>query len=105
MTAMPEAKLAREAQLPYATTAFVTDFDCWNDSESAVSVDQIVATLHANATLAQKMVAELATRLPDPQASPAFGALNDAIITPVAHRSAESAAQLRWLLAPAGSKI
>jgi 5'-methylthioadenosine phosphorylase len=100
MTAMPEAKLAREAELPYVTAAFVTDFDCWNESEVAVSVQQIVTTLQANAALAQKMVAALATRLPDTRTSPAFGALDHAIITPLDHRDRELMAQLRWLLRP-----
>jgi len=67
MTAMPEAKLAREAELPYVTAAFVTDYDCWNESESAVSVEQILATLQANGKLALRIISELAARLPNPK--------------------------------------
>lgn len=100
MTAMPEAKLAREAELPYATAAFVTDFDCWNESESAVSVEQILATLQANGKLAPLIVSELAARLPDPKQSLAFGALQGAIMTVPEHRSSLAQDSLRWLLEP-----
>ena len=100
MTAMPEAKLAREAELPYVTAAFVTDFDCWNESEAAVSVDQVLATLQANGKLAPLIVSELAGRLPDPKLSPAFGALRGAIMTASEHRSSPARDALRWLLEP-----
>ncbi len=62
MTAMPEAKLAREAELPYATIALSTDYDCWHESEEAVNVDAVVAVLNANASLAKKAVLELGRR-------------------------------------------
>ena len=45
MTAMPEAKLAREAELPFATLALATDYDCWHESEEDVSVEAVIATL------------------------------------------------------------
>jgi 5'-methylthioadenosine phosphorylase len=98
MTAMPEAKLAREAELPYATAAFVTDYDCWNASEAAVTAEQVIATSKDNAQLAPRIVGELATRLPDPQASPAYGALSNAILTPPDHRSPQVEENLRWLM-------
>ena len=100
MTAMPEAKLAREAELPYVTAAFVTDFDCWNESEAAVSVEQILATLQANGKLALLMVSELAARLPNPKLSPAFGALQGAIMTATERRTSPAEDSLRWLLEP-----
>jgi 5'-methylthioadenosine phosphorylase len=100
MTAMPEAKLAREAELPYATAAFVTDFDCWNDSEAAVSADQVLTTLHANAALAPRIVAALAEQLPDPAASPAFGALSNSILTEPSHSDPHARETLGWLLGP-----
>ncbi|MEZ4223717.1 MAG: S-methyl-5'-thioadenosine phosphorylase [Polyangiaceae bacterium] len=81
MTAMPEAKLAREAELPYATVALVTDYDCWHESEEDVSVDAVLAVLKANAALAQRIVAALAERLPDPHESIAHQALTGALIT------------------------
>ena len=82
MTAMPEAKLAREAELPYALLAMVTDHDAWRDDAPAVSVDQVVEQMHANAALARKAVVELARALPKARApSPIDTALDDAVIT------------------------
>ena len=59
MTNMPEAKLAREAEIRYATVAMVTDFDCWHPDHEDVSVEQVVKTLLGNAEKAKKVVAEL----------------------------------------------
>ena len=59
MTNMPEAKLAREAEIRYATIAMVTDFDCWHPDHDDVSVEQVVKTLLGNAEKAKKVVAEL----------------------------------------------
>src|SRR3954453_10430297 len=59
MTNMPEAKLAREAELNYATVAMVTDYDCWHDAHEAVTVDQIVRVLHDNADRARALVADV----------------------------------------------
>ena len=56
MTNMPEAKLAREAELCYATVAMVTDYDCWHPGHDAVTVDQIVKVLLSNADLARNLV-------------------------------------------------
>jgi 5'-methylthioadenosine phosphorylase len=98
MTALPEAKLAREAELPYATIAFATDYDCWHQTEAAVSVDAIVAVLNANAALAKRIVVELANQLPDPRESPASSALAQALITPPVAISAEAHARLSWLI-------
>jgi 5'-methylthioadenosine phosphorylase len=83
MTNMPEAKLAREAELPYASIAMVTDYDCWKAAEEHVSVDQIIACLTANAARAKALVRNLAMRLTGPRApSPIDTALEAAIITP-----------------------
>jgi 5'-methylthioadenosine phosphorylase len=82
MTAMPEAKLAREAELPYALLAMVTDYDAWREGEPAVSVDQVVEQMHANAALARKAVVELLKALPKTrEPSPIDRALDDAVIT------------------------
>ena len=82
MTAMPEAKLAREAELPYALLAMVTDFDAWREDAAAVSVDQVVGQMHANAALARKAVVELAKSLPRKrEPSPIDRALDDAVLT------------------------
>lgn len=63
MTNMPEAKLAREAELCYATVAMVTDFDCWHPDHDAVTVDQVVAALMANAGKARALVKSVVPRL------------------------------------------
>jgi 5'-methylthioadenosine phosphorylase len=64
MTNMPEAKLAREAELCYATVAMVTDFDCWHPDHDAVTVQDIVKVLSQNADKAKRLVARLARELP-----------------------------------------
>lgn len=81
MTAMPEARLAREAELPYVTIAMVTDYDCWHQSEAAVTVEQVVAVLQRNVVMSQAIVGHLARSLPDPAQSPAYFALKDAVIS------------------------
>lgn len=101
MTAMPEAKLAREAELPYATLALATDYDCWHESADDVSVDAVLAVLKQNAELAQRTVALLAASLPSPELSPAHGAIKNAILTPAAGRSRAVLDRLSWLLPPA----
>jgi len=81
MTNLPEAKLAREAELPYATVAMVTDYDCWHQSEEAVTVEAVIAVLQANVEHARKLIGALLPRLPNPAQSPASSALKDAILT------------------------
>ncbi|MEM8696779.1 MAG: S-methyl-5'-thioadenosine phosphorylase [Pseudomonadota bacterium] len=82
MTAMPEAKLAREAELPYALVAMVTDYDCWRDGEDHVEVHDILATLSANADMAARTVVEFAKALPDRRpANPLDTVLDISIIT------------------------
>jgi 5'-methylthioadenosine phosphorylase len=63
MTAMPEAKLAREAELPYALVAMVTDYDCWHPDHDHVTVDQVVKVLTANADNARRLIARAAPKL------------------------------------------
>lgn len=82
MTAMPEAKLAREAELPYALVGMVTDYDCWRAGEAAVDVTQVIAQLSANAVKARAMVVRLLHSLPTERAvSPIDTCLDAAIIT------------------------
>jgi 5'-methylthioadenosine phosphorylase len=82
MTAMPEAKLAREAELPYALVGMVTDYDCWRVGEEAVEVSAILARLNANAGTARRMVEEFAKALPKERTpSPIDTALDNALIT------------------------
>ncbi len=63
MTAMPEAKLAREAELPYALVAMVTDYDCWHPGHDHVTVDQVIKVLIANADNARRLVMAVAPKL------------------------------------------
>ena len=82
MTGMPEAKLAREAELPYALVGMVTDYDCWRTGEAEVEVQAIIAQLIANAETARKLVIELAEALPpERMPSPIDKVLDSAIIT------------------------
>jgi 5'-methylthioadenosine phosphorylase len=100
MTAMPEAKLAREAELPYATIALATDYDCWHSSEEVVTVEAVIAVLRKNVALAKRVVRELLAALPDPAKSPATGALAAAVITAADHVDAGARERLAWLLEP-----
>ena len=70
MTGMPEAKLAREAEICYASLAMVTDFDCWHPDHGAVDVAKVIATLTANADNARRVVAALPARLDRPATCP-----------------------------------
>lgn len=82
MTAMPEAKLAREAELPYALVGMVTDYDCWRQGEAAVEVSAVIAQLMRNANVGRDLVVKLANRLPElREASPIDTALDTALIT------------------------
>ena len=96
MTNLPEAKLAREAELPYASVAMVTDYDCWREDGDHVDVGQIVACLHANAARAQSLVARLADALRGPRPpSPIDSCLDQAVITPPAARDPVMIQKLR----------
>src|SRR3984893_10876323 len=84
MTNMPEAKLAREAEITYGTVAMVTDFDCWHPDHDAVTVQDIIKVLTANAEKAKRLVARLAQdfpRTPEPCPIGSDRALDSAIIT------------------------
>lgn len=82
MTAMPEAKLAREAELPYATLAMVTDYDCWREETEAVEVDAVMQVMAANAEAARATIRKLAEALQGERpASPIDTALDHAIVT------------------------
>jgi 5'-methylthioadenosine phosphorylase len=85
MTNMPEAKLAREAEICYATVAMVTDYDCWHDEHAHVDVAAIIAVMKGNTEKAQRLVARLAKDFPRQHPKCPIGsdaALEVAIITP-----------------------
>ncbi len=97
MTNMPEAKLAREAEICYATVAMVTDFDCWHPDHDAVQVSDIIKVLLANADKAKRLVARLAKIIPREHEPCPIGsdrALDTAIITPPEHRDPALMAKL-----------
>ncbi len=97
MTNMPEAKLAREAEICYATVAMVTDYDCWHDDHDHVTVEQVVRVLGENADKARALVKRVAPKLAGRVASCEAGchrALDAALITQPHARDPEMAARL-----------
>ena len=85
MTNMPEAKLAREAEIAYATIAMVTDYDCWHPDHDAVTVDNIIVVLNNNSKNAKKLVLNIIKNISQKTWAwddPAYTALENAIITP-----------------------
>src|ERR1700761_160614 len=97
MTAMPEAKLAREAELPYALVAMVTDYDCWHPDHDHVTVDQVVKIMHSNAENARRLVMTIAPKLgpnrtPSPDGTDTV--LDTALITAPEKRDAAMMAKL-----------
>lgn len=98
MTGMPEAKLAREAELCYACIAMITDYDCWHPDHDAVDVAQVVATAQANAARARAVIAAL-PRLMREAPCACGHALEGAIMTAPAKRDPEMIARLGPVLA------
>ena len=97
MTNMPEAKLAREAEMCYATVAMVTDYDCWHDGHDDVSVEQVIKVLGQNAEKAKSLVQAVIPRLASRAESCHVGcqtALEAAIVTPPDARDPEMVALL-----------
>lgn len=97
MTAMPEAKLAREAELCYATLAMVTDFDCWHPDHDSVTVDHVMATMSQNVEAARKVLGAVLPKVSTHPARCPHGcdhALDAAIVTPREHRSQEAIERL-----------
>lgn len=92
MTNMPEAKLAREAEITYATIAMVTDYDCWHSEHAAVEVAEVIAVVRANADKAARLVARLARDFPaehEPCPVKSDRALDTAIMTAPPFRDPE----------------
>jgi 5'-methylthioadenosine phosphorylase len=98
MTNLQEAKLAREAELSYATLAMVTDYDCWFEGHDAVTVEQVIAVMHQNSGNAQKVVKAAVRLMPtDLSDSPAQTAAKFAIMTDRAVIPAETKKKLELL--------
>ncbi|HWR66230.1 MAG TPA: S-methyl-5'-thioadenosine phosphorylase [Bellilinea sp.] len=98
MTACPEAFLAREAELSYATLAHITDYDVWHITEAPVSVDMVVRTLGQNTEKANQTISNLVGLLPDHNDCSCTHALADAIITNRAHINLEARQKLGVLV-------
>ncbi len=82
MTNLQEAKLAREAEISYATCAMVTDYDCWREGHDDVTVEQVIKVIHENTANAQKVLAGAIRNLPaDNSGTPAATALKYAVMT------------------------
>jgi 5'-methylthioadenosine phosphorylase len=97
MTAMPEARLAREAELPYAIAAMVTDYDCWHPGHDHVTVDQVIKVLNANSEKARRLIARIAPKLGPLRTSSPLGieqTLDTAFITAPDKRDPEMFAKL-----------
>jgi 5'-methylthioadenosine phosphorylase len=82
MTNLPEAKLAREAEMCYASVALVSDFDCWHETEEEVSVEMILENVRTNAQTAQQVLKALLSELPAERTCPCGDALAHALVTP-----------------------
>lgn len=81
MTAMPEAILAREAEIPYATLAFVTDYDCWREEKEAVSVEMVMKVLKKNVETAKRLIVSIHSSLPPSSTNPIFDCAQFALMT------------------------
>jgi 5'-methylthioadenosine phosphorylase len=82
MTNAPEARLCREAEISAAALALVTDYDCWKEDENAVDVHSVIENLHANSTLAKRIVRAVIPRIPNTPGSASHRVLDTAIFTP-----------------------
>lgn len=99
MTNLPEAKLAREAEIAYATLALVTDYDCWHPDHDSVTVEMVIGNLMKNAVNAQQVILETVRRLSqNPPPSEAHSALKYAILTPLDKVPAATKDKLNLLL-------
>ncbi len=100
MTNLPEAKLAREAEIAYATLALVTDYDCWHPTHESVTVETAIANLGRNASNAQRVIRRTIELLAAaPPASAAHDALRTALVTPLTDAPPQAKARLAALLA------
>jgi 5'-methylthioadenosine phosphorylase len=98
MTNMPEAKLAREAEICYATIALATDYDCWYEGMEAVTVEAVIEILKKNVVLAQRMIRSALPRIPRSRTCPCATALQNAVITPYSRIPSKTRGKLKLLL-------
>ena len=98
MTNLPEAKLAREAEIALATLGMITDYDCWHQEEEAVSVQTVIGHLMANSEKAKKIITRAVSMVPETPDWPEHDALAPALMTPKDHWPEQTAKNLRPLL-------
>jgi 5'-methylthioadenosine phosphorylase len=98
MTNLPEAKLAREAEIALATMAMITDYDCWKVDEEPVSAQTVIGHLLANAQTAKRVLAEVIPRLPTEPDWPEHRALDSALVTDRSLWPAATREKLRAIL-------
>jgi 5'-methylthioadenosine phosphorylase len=98
MTNLGEAKCAREAEIAYATLAMVTDYDCWKEDESHVTVEMVIENLHRNAAAAQTIIAQTIPLIPQTPTWPAHEALRNAMLTEKKHWPEKTKKELEPLL-------
>ncbi len=98
MTNLPEARLAREAQIAYATIALATDYDCWHEEEEAVSVEAVLDTIRGNVQKAQRVLRRALPAIAELGPSEAFGALRFAIMSAPEATPPRARARLALLL-------
>ncbi len=94
MTALPEAKLAREAEMCYATLACATDYDVWHDEYASVTVEVVIQNLQRNVSMSRETLSRLIPRLVDERTCGCGDALRNAIVTPIGHAPQETLERL-----------
>lgn len=98
MTNLPEAKLAREAEIALATLAMITDYDCWKVEDEPVTADAVIAHLHANVSLAKQILARVIPRIPAEPTWPEHRALDGALMTDKSLWPASTVEELKPIL-------
>ena len=98
MSTLPEAKLAREAEICYAVVCMCTDYDCWHETEEHVTIDMVIRNLTTNAGNAGRLMRRIVERLDGPRDCPCAMAARDAIITSPEKRNAEQVKRLKAIL-------
>jgi len=100
MTSLPEARLAREAELPYATLALITDYDCWHQGEETVSADLVSSHVRANKLFAQAILRAVISACPEGFPSPARTALEGAVMSDLSSIPESAFERIPWISGP-----
>lgn len=98
MTSLPEAKLAREAEICYASLAFISDYDCWHPEHDSVTTEMILGNMNRSLAIVQRVLRLAVGRFPAQRDCACATALKDAIVTPASHIPQVTRRQLDWLI-------